>query len=207
MKKIFGPAKIVRVEMPDKLKESNEENERADVRLVIRYTDTAANADKHDFSNMQIDEELLELAEKETSRNDYTYLWDCSRTEGEDFEPSEADLDDLLKKYQKKLNGKTLPFTTYEYTISELLKDTEFDGETAVHSSERAYTKLSNTYLLSYEDEEAVFAAIQTRLLSNLDEDIWKVGRTDKKVSKPKKSRKDEDEDEEEEEKPKKRRK
>jgi hypothetical protein len=203
MKKIFGPAKILRVEMPDALRDTNEEKGRADVRLVIRYSDDAENADKHDFSDLKgIDTELLSLAEKETSRNDYTYLWDCTRTEDEDFDAADADLDDLLEKYKKKLTGKILPFTTYEVTISELLQDTEFDGESAVHSDDRAYTKLSNTYLLSYEDSDAVFAAIQSRLLENLEDDTWRIGRADQKTKK--KTRKEADE-EENEDKPKKR--
>jgi hypothetical protein len=180
MKHLFGLAEILSVEIPESLAESNEENERLDVRVAFRYDANVEGADVVNASDFEgIDADLLELAQTECARSDYHYLWDATKTGYK-----VGDDDKALKELGKKLTGKKLPFTVWSFTISELLEGTKYvdvDGVpyNSVHSDKRGFSSFSNSYLLKYDDKQAVFGAIQARLLKDLKSKDLFVGRTD----------------------------
>ena len=180
MKHLFGLAEITAVEIPDSLADANEENERLDVSVTFRYDSNVDGADVVNADDFEgVDEDLLALAQSECARSDYHYLWDATKTGYKVGEDEKA-----LSGLKKKLVGKKLPFTVYVYTISELLKGTKYvDTDnvpySAVHNDRRGFTSFSNSYLLKYEDESAVFGAMQTRLLRDLKSKDLKVGRSD----------------------------
>ena len=180
MKHLFGLAQILSVEIPESLAESNEENERLDVSVTFRYDSNVQGADVIDAADFEgVDEDLLALAQSECARSDYHYLWDALKTGYEVGDDEKA-----LKELKKKLTGKKLPFTVYVFTISELLTGTKYvDGDgvpyAAVHSEKRSFSSFSNSYLLKYEDKEAVFGSMQTRLLKDLKNKDLSVGRSD----------------------------
>lgn len=200
MKHLYGLAEILSVEIPESLAESNEENDRLDVSVTFRYDSNVDGADvvnAKDFDG--VDEDLLALAQTECARSDYHYLWDATKT---GFKV--GDDDKALKELSKKLTGKKLPFTVYVYTIADLLKGTKYvdaDGVqyASVHNEKRGFSSFSNSYLLKYDDEQAVYGAMQSRLLRDLKNKDLFVGRTDDEADefakRMKKQRKTDDED------------
>lgn len=198
MKHLFGLAEILDVDIPEQLADVNDEKNRLDVKVTFRYdsnVDGAGVVNPDDFEG--VDEELLTLAQNECSRSDYNYLWDATKTGYKVGEDERA-----LKELKKKLVGKKLPFTVYIYTISELLTGTKYvdaDGVpyTAVHTEKRGFSSFSNSYLLKYEDTDAVYGAMQARLLKDLKNKDLFVGRTDDEANeftkRMKKQRKDDD--------------
>lgn len=200
MKHLFGLAEITAVEIPDTLADANEENERLDVSVTFRYDSNVEGADVVNAADFEgVDEDLLALAQTECARSDYHYLWDATKTGFKVGDDEKA-----LKELKKKLLGKKLPFTVYVYTISDLLKGTKYvdaDGTpyASVHNDKRGFSSFSNSYLLKYDDEQAVYGSMQARLLRDLKNKDLFVGRTDDEaeefVKRTKKQRKADEED------------
>lgn len=181
MRHLYGLADILSVEIPETLADANEENERLDVKVTFRFhadVDGADVVDTNEFKDVDVD--LLAFAQEETARTDFSYLWDCTKhgyKVGKDDEKA-------LKEMKEKLEKKTLPFTVYVFTIEELLNGTKYvDADDKpyrnVQNDKRAFSSFSNSYLLKYDDEQAVFGAMQARLLRDLKNKDLLVGRTD----------------------------
>lgn len=185
MNKIFGKATITNVETTDALKEANADLERCDVRVSFRYDAGVAGAPDNSLSDEElegVDLDLLDDAKEQVTRNDFSYLWNALKN---GFDVGDDDL--AVKELTKKLKGKKLIFTTYVYRCEELLKDTPFVDKNghpyrAVHNESRGYPSFSNSYLLKYDDEESVFAAMQANLISRLEDGRYLVGRSDADV-------------------------
>jgi hypothetical protein len=185
MKHLYGLADILSVEIPDELADANEENERLDVKVTFRFhadVDGAGIVDANEFKD-DVDADLLAFAQEETARTDFSYLWDCTKhgyKVGKDDEKA-------LKEMKEKLEKKTLPFTVYVFQIDELLKGTKYtdvDGKPYrnVQNEKRTFSSFSNSYLLKYDDADAVFSAMQARLLRDLKSKDLLVGRTDEEA-------------------------
>lgn len=184
MKHLFGLADILNVDIPEALADANEEKERLDVKVTFRFHADVEGADvvnANDFKD--VDADLLAFAQEETARTDFSYLWDCTKhgyKVGKDDEKA-------LKEMKEKLERKTLPFTVYVFQIEELLQGTKYvdaDGKPYrnVQNDKRAFSSFSNSYLLKYDDADAVFGAMQARLLKDLKNKDLSVGRTDEEA-------------------------
>ena len=180
IKRIFGKADIISVSIPDELAIANEDNGRLDVKLTFRYHLDAEGLDLSNYSGL--DDTLIALACQESLRTDYTYLWDATKTGYKLGEEDRAE-----RELKQKLEGKVLLFTTYVFKVSELLRGTKYvdtNGKpyTSIHNERRVFSSFTNSYLLKYDDTDAVKAAMQARLLRDLAGGELSVGRTDEEA-------------------------
>ncbi len=178
MKKIFGLANVVAIELPDNLRDANDEREACDIRIVFKYSAEALGHDK-DANDFELDDELSELVDAQAANDRFSYLWDATKN------GYNSDTQDKAVSFlEKKLVGKNLPFTTYICQVSEILDGSRYvkkDGTayTSVHNDTRGFSSFSNSYLKNYDNEEAVLDSFKNRILRNLEENDLKVGRTD----------------------------
>ena len=131
-----------------------------------------------------IDADLLALAEKAGRSNSFTYLLDATRL----GYSADSNPDKVLKELQGKMEGKELVFTTYRIQVSELLKGTKYENGlngdeiikfNSIHNERRAYSSFNSSYLLINDDAESVCNNMQTRILKDLENGNFIVGRID----------------------------
>ena len=183
--KIQGKALINSVDIPERIAESNDEHERLDVQITFTY-DEVAGRDKEVSDMLQdLDAELLALAEKAGRSNTFTYLLDATRL---GYDAKKDDADKVVKELSNKMAGKHLVFTTYRVQVSELLKGTKYEkgikndeefSFNAVHSDSRAYSSFNASYLLLNDDAENACLTMQSRIIRNLENDVYSIGRSD----------------------------
>jgi len=178
-----GKCNILGVSVPEWLSESNEKNERIDLCLDYEHVEDAADEDE---------DEVAALLNKAVSNNKYHYLLDATRLFGDDVTEKDA-----LKKAKNILNptekdGKTVykqfVFTTYIFTIAELLKGSQWekyeeDGKVhtikRVHNEDRAYSSHYTPFLKEYGEESEVFESMRNDLLEQLKNGEIQIGGTD----------------------------
>lgn len=169
MKKINEIALIQSVELTDKLKEWNTENEAFRVQLRIAYS-----APKGDNEN---DEDLLSLSDFEEAgasvSKTYTCLINFDSLLSDSY--TEKAQTKALESLKGKFVGKKARFSTYDYTIAELT-----NGENRVINNEiRDYSSLANTYLGNMDDEENEFNKLVSRLNSMVNDGDFSFGSKD----------------------------
>lgn len=159
MNKKQALAKITSISVPEALKASNEALQLKRARLTFRY-----NCD--DDADDSIQSYLQKL---DTRNNEGSLLIELG--------------DKRLSEVKEKLEGQNAIFTTYTITISELLKGTDFEGETAVNNGERTYTSFSNSYIGKNDDADDVLQRMRDRLMRDLNDKNVKVGELKTKKS------------------------
>lgn len=182
--KIQGIAIVNNVEIPESLAESNEANERLDVKVTFTYKEVAERAEKVNEQLNGLSDKVLALASKASRNNTFTYLLDATRL-GYDHE---KDADKALNEISDILKGKECVFTTYIVPIEVLLRGSIYEKldedtvTTAVHTDTRAYTSFNSSFLLVNDDEEAVIDSMSARIVKQLADDKYTVGRTDEEA-------------------------
>lgn len=146
MNKKQALAKITSISVPEALKASNEALQLKRARLTFRY-----NCD--DDADDSIQSYLQKL---DTRNNEGSLLIELG--------------DKKLSEVKEKLEGQNAIFTTYTITISELLKGTDFEGETAVNNGERTYTSFSNSYIGKNDDADDVLQRMRDRLMRDIND-------------------------------------
>lgn len=147
-----GKAKIISLEINDKLKKSNEELNLHRATLTFCY-----NSEGDESDGIQ---GLLQSLDTRNSQK--TLLVELGENK--------------LSEMREKLVNKTAIFTTYTLTISEALKGTKYEGATAVHNDERTYTAFANSYIGKVDDKESCEQAIKDRIIRQLKEKTLYVG-------------------------------
>ena len=182
--KIQGKAIINSVSISEAIAKSNEDNERLDVQINFTYSDVAGRDKELNEMLQGIDADLLALAEKAGRSNSFTYLLDATRL----GYSADSNPDKVLKELQGKMEGKELVFTTYRIQVSELLKGTKYENGlngdeiikfNSIHNERRAYSSFNSSYLLINDDAESVCNNMQTRILKDLENGNFIVGRID----------------------------
>lgn len=182
--KIQDLAKINALSIPENIAKSNEKNERMDIQVSFTYLQKVGKSEQLSELLQGIDADLLALAEKAGRSNSFTYLLDATRL----GYSADSNPDKVLKELQGKMEGKELVFTTYRIQVSELLKGTKYEtglnGDelikfTSIHNERRAYSSFNSSYLLINDDAESVCNNMQTRILKDLEEGSFIVGRID----------------------------
>ena len=175
MRKIQELGSILNVEIPEALEEWNEENDSERARLNFAYA-----SNTRDLSEGE-DEAARLLLAQHTNGQRYSVMVNLSSIEGKDTEEKRV-------WFENQLKGKKVTFTTFIADISELLADTENDGETIVNNGVRDYRTLSDSFLGKNDDEKGALDRLRARLLQQINDGVLSVGSiTDKKDSKQRK--------------------
>lgn len=168
MKHINEIAIISSVDLTDKLKEWNTENESFRVQLRIAYSAPKSEED---------DDDLLSLSDFEEAGasvgKTYTCLINFDSLLSESY--NEKAQTKALETLKGKFEGKKARFSTYDYTITELT-----NGKSkVVNNGQRDYSSLANTYLGNVDNEEAEFNKLVARLTSMVEEGDFEYGSKD----------------------------
>lgn len=169
MKHVNEIALIQSVDLTNKLKEWNTDNEAFRVQLRIAYS-----APKTEDES---DENLLSLADFEEAgaavSKTYTCLINFDSLLTESY--SEKAQTKALETLKGKFEGKKARFSTYDYTITELTKG----KNKVVNNGQRDYSSLANTYLGNVDDEENEFNKLVSRLTSMTEDGDFEFGSKD----------------------------
>ena len=169
MKHVNEIALIQSVDLTEKLKDWNAENETFRVQLRIAYS-----APK---SSDEEDENILSLSDFEEAGaavgKTYTCLINFDSLLSDSY--SEKAQTKALETLKGKFEGKKARFSTYDYTITELTNG----KNKVVNNGQRDYSSLANTYLGNVDDEEAEFKKLAARLTSMVEEGDFDYGSKD----------------------------
>ena len=162
-----GKAKIISVEQPEKLVESNEELNLNRARLTFRYSSESDSNDDDDVMNL--------LQSLDTRNNEYSVL----------IELGENSLEDI----QQKLVGKIAIFTTYTLDVATALKGTAAEGKyTSINNGIRTYSSFSESYIGTATDDETALRKIKDRMITGIQDETYQLGeiKIEEKVGKKK---------------------
>lgn len=149
-----GKAKIISVEQPEKLEQSNEELNLNRARLTFRY---GSESDSNDDDVMNL------LQSLDTRNNEYSVL----------IELGENSLEDI----QTKLVGKVAVFTTYTLDVATALKGTKVEGKfSVINNGVRSYNSFSESYIGTATDDEQAMRRLKDRMLTGISDGTYELG-------------------------------
>lgn len=159
MRKIQNVALIKSVEISDALASYNMSNNTCRARLVFAY-DGGADTGSDD---------VMALLTTLTNTNQYSLIINLDNLPGAEGKSDE----EKLMMAQEQLVGKKCMFTTYIFPIAELNEE----GETQVHNANnRVYTSFSNSYLGTFDDDNAALGSIKSRLERGIENAEYEYG-------------------------------